>query len=320
VRGLLKAQEFDRAEREVRALIEQVPHVAAVHVQNGVLAASRNDATSAKASFDRALAIDRDSIEAFAGVLALDLNRRDFAAAKARLDRRLESETTPSAALLLLAGRTYASMNDLPATERVLRRAIETDATLLPAYELLAQMYSKQNRLDDARREFDNLAQRHSSPASALTMSGLLWQAVGNDGEARKRFEQAVTADDRAVVAANNLAWMYADSGQKLSEALRLARTAAELVPNNSDFLDTLGWVYLKSSLPALAIAPLSRAAGIDPKRAGYQYRLGLAYAGSGDVERGRTALHRALALDGEAAWADDARRVLAGLTASVGR
>jgi tetratricopeptide (TPR) repeat protein len=248
------------------------------------------------------------------------LNRKDFSAAKARLDRRLESGTAPPAALLVLAGRTYASANDLPAAERVLRRAIETDATLLPAYELLAQIYSKQNRLDDARREFDNLAQRQSSPASALTMAGLLWQAVGNDGEAQKRFERAVAADDRAVVAANNLAWMYADSGQRLSEALRLARTAAERVPNNSDVLDTLGWVYLKSSLPALAIAPLSRAAEIDPKHAGYQYRLGLAYAGSGDVERSRTALHRALELDGAAAWADDARRRLTGLTASLGR
>jgi tetratricopeptide (TPR) repeat protein len=320
VRGLLKAQEFDRAERELRSLTEQAPNIAAVHVQNGVLAASRNDVTSAKASFERARAIDRDSIEAFAGLLALDLNRKDFSAAKARLDGRLETETTPSAGLLLLAGRTYASMNDLPAAEKSLRRVIETDATLLPAYELLAQIYYKQNRLDDARREFDNLAQRHSSPAAALTMSGLLLQAGGNNGEAQKRFEQAVAADDRAVVAANNLAWMYADSGQKLSEALRLARSAAEGVPNNSDFLDTLGWVYLKSSLPALAVAPLARAAGIDPKHAGYHYRLGLAYAGSGDVERSRTALQRALELDGEAAWAGDARRVLAGLSASSGR
>jgi putative PEP-CTERM system TPR-repeat lipoprotein len=320
VRGLLKAQEFDRAERELRALTEQAPDVAAVHVQSGVLAASRNNVSGAKAAFERALSIDRESIEAFGGLLALDLNRKDFAAAKQRVDRRLESETAPSAALLLLAGRTYASANDLPATERVLRRAIETDATLLPAYELLAQVYYNQNRLDDARREFDNLAQRHSMPASALTMSGLLFQASGNNTEAQKRFEQAVAADDRAVVAANNLAWMYADSGQRLSEALRLARTAAELVPNNSEVLDTLGWVYLKSSLPALAVAPLVRAAAINPKHAGYQYRLGLAYAGSGDVERSRTALNRALELDRAASWADDARRVLAGLTASHGR
>ena len=93
-------------------------------------------------------------------------------------------------------------------------------------------------------------------PTAALTMSGLLLQAGGNQAEARKRFERAVAGDERAVVAANNLAWMYADAGEKLPEALRLARSAAELVPDNADMLDTLGWVYLKSSLPALAVAP----------------------------------------------------------------
>ena len=319
MRSLLAAKEFDRAERELQWLLERAATVAAVHVQAGVLAASRNDAVGAKSAFARALSLDPDSIEAFGGLLALDLNRKDFAAAKQRVDRRVETEPT-SPALLLLAARTYASVDDMAAAEKTLKRVIETDATLLPAYELLAQVYIKQNRLDDARREFDNLAQRQSTPASALTMSGLLLLSDGNTAEARKRFEQAVSADARAVVAANNLAWMYADSGEKLPEALRLARTAAEIVPNNADVLDTLGWVYLKSSLPNLAVAPLARAATIDPKHAGYQYRLGLAYARSGDLDRSRTALNRALELDRAASWAADARRVLAGLIASNSR
>lgn len=319
MRSLLTAKQFDRAEQELRWLLDRAPNVAAVHAQAGVLAASRNDVVAARSAFERALSLDPDSVEGLGGLLALDLNRKDFAAAKVRVDRRLEGPSV-SPAVLLLAARTYSSVNDLAGAEKALRRVIEADATLLPAYELLAQVYVKQNRLDDARREFDNLAQRQSAPASALTMSGLLLLSAGQTAEARKRFEQAVAADDRAVVAANNLAWMYADSGERLSDALRLARTAAEIVPNNADVLDTLGWVYLKSSLPALAVTPLARAVGIDPKHAGYQYRLGLAYARSGDADRGRTALNRALELDGGASWAGDARRVLAGLISSDSR
>jgi Tfp pilus assembly protein PilF len=222
--------------------------------------------------------------------------------------------------LLLLAARTYASIGDLANAEQTLKRAIQIDMTLLPAYEMLAQVYVRQNRLDEAREEFDKLAAQQSAPAMALTMSGLLLQARGNEREARQRFEKAVHADDRAFVAANNLAWIYADSGEHLAEALRLARAAAEAVPGNADVLDTLGWVYLKSSLPALAVAPLTRAIAIDPNRAGFQYRLGLAHTRSGDSERGRTALNRALELEPKAAWAEEARRILAGLNTTASR
>ena len=62
--------------------------------------------------------------EAFGGLLALDLNRKNFAAAKLRVDRRLE-ETSVSPALLLLAARTYASINEPAAAERTLKRVIE---------------------------------------------------------------------------------------------------------------------------------------------------------------------------------------------------
>jgi hypothetical protein len=121
VRGLLKAQEFDRAEREVRALIEQAPHVAAVHVQNGVLAASRNDVTSAKALRSR-LAIDRDSMEAFAGLLALDLNHKDFSAAKVRLDRRSRVRPRPLQRCCCRPAEPTHAVNDLPASERSVTR------------------------------------------------------------------------------------------------------------------------------------------------------------------------------------------------------
>jgi tetratricopeptide (TPR) repeat protein len=319
VRALLVAKQFDRADTELQRLLQIAPDAAAVHVQLGVLAASRNNTAAATLAFETGLALDANSIDAFAGLVALDLNRRDFAAATSRVEKRLAAGA-PSGALLLLAARTYVSADDLAGAEQALKQAIEKESTLLPAYELLAQVYVRQDRLHEARAEFDKLAAKQSAPAASLTMSGLLLQASGNNAEARKRFEAAVRADDRAFVAANNLAWLYADSGENLGEALRLARAAAEAVPGNADVLDTLGWTYLKSSLPALAIAPLTRAVAIDPNRGAYQYRLGLAYARSGDPDRGRTALNRAIALDAKAPWVAEARRVLGGLHSIAAR
>ena len=312
VRGLLAARAFDRADRELAKLRQAAPTAAAVHVQVGVLAASRNEIPAARAAFDQALELDASSLEALAGLLALDLNTKNFAAVKERIDRVSVDAVSPEA--LLLAGRTYGSLKDMASAERVLRRAIERDPTLLPAYSMLAQVYFSQNKLDEARKEFDSLASRQSSPAISLTMSGLILQGQGQSELARKRYEEAVRADGRAVVAANNLAWIYAESGVELQEALRLARAAAEQLPEAPEVLDTLGWVYYKSELPAMAIAPLSRAVERSPKNALYHYHLGLALAKSNEPQRSRAAFVQAISLDRAAAWTEDARRVIAGL------
>ena len=313
IRGLLAAQELARAEQEIQALLTARPDLAAVHVQNGVLLATRNNVTGARAAFGKALTLDPGSLEALGGLLALDLNAKDFAAAKNRIGARLEQgSVTPG--LLLLAARTYGSAGDMAAAERVLRQAIDADPSLLPAYSMLGQMYLQQKRLDEARQEFDKLAERHSNPVGALTMSGMIFQGQGNLPEAQRRFERAVALDPHAAVAANNLAWLYAESGANLEQAQRLARAAAEVLPNAPEVLDTLGWVYYKSDLAALAIAPLVRCVEKEPKNASYRYHLGLAYLKSGDAVRGRESLVRALALDREPRWANDARRAIAAI------
>jgi tetratricopeptide (TPR) repeat protein len=311
VRGLLASRQFDRAQQELQPLLASYPNVATVQVQNAVLLASRNDLSGARATFEKALAIDRGSLEALAGLLALSMNAKDFAGARARVAQHLQSgPVTPG--LLVLAARTFGSAGDLPGAEQALRRAIEMDATTLPAYSMLGEIYLKQGKLDAARSEFENLAQRQSNPVGALTMAGMIFQAQGNPAQAKARYERAVAIDSRAAVASNNLAWLYAEQGEKLEEAVRLARNAAEVLPETTEVLDTLGWTYYKSGLSDVAVAPLVRAIERDPKNAEARYHLGVVYGATGDHARSRESLLQALALDGGASWAADARSKLA--------
>ena len=231
VRSLLATRQFDRAQKELQALLAARPQVAAVQVQVGVLAASRNDVASARAAFEKAMALDASSLEALGGLLALSMNVKDFAGARARVTQHLDKgPVTPG--LLLLAARTYGSIGDLVEAEKSLRRAIELDATLLSAYSMLGEVYFRQGKLDLAREEFDTLAEKHSNPVGALTMSGMIFQSQGNRIQAKLRYERAVMFDKRAAVASNNLAWLYLQSDEKLDEALLLARNAAEVLPD----------------------------------------------------------------------------------------
>ncbi len=294
VRALLANGDFDRAERELAPLRKDFPKVAAVESLAGSLAVGRRDFAGARSAFERAYALDPESLESLAGLIAMELQARNVAGAKALVENRLGAGA-PTPQLLLLAARTYITANDLPSGERVLRQAISVDASFLPAYALLGQLYVQQQRLDEARAEFEQLARRQSRPVGAMTMSGMILQAQGNVPKAKERFQEVLAIDSRAAVAANNLAWMYADGGEKLDEALKLAQTATQAMPDVPELMDTLGWVYYKKNLPQLAIPLFSRCVEKAPQTAMYHYHLGLAYRQAGDTARARTALRRAL-------------------------
>jgi tetratricopeptide (TPR) repeat protein len=215
---------------------------------------------------------------------------------------------------LMLAARTYAATGDLRTSEQLLRRVVTTDPTYLAAYALLGQLYAKQGRLDEALTEFDALAQRDSKPVAALTMTGIVLEAQGKGAAARERYERVIELDGSAPVAANNLAWMYAQSNDKLDRALELAQTARRGLPKTPEVSDTLGFVFYKKGLLPQAVDALRSAVEADAGNPGYQYHLGLALAKSGEKTAAAEHLTRALALKPDFDGSADAREQLRSL------
>jgi Flp pilus assembly protein TadD len=77
---------------------------------------------------------------------------------------------------------------------------------------------------------------------------------------------------------------------------------------------DTLGFVYLQQAQPDLAIPPLREAVDAEPANPSYRYRLGQAYAASGDHAAARIVLEQALASRAPFEEAEQARRLLGSL------
>jgi tetratricopeptide (TPR) repeat protein len=132
--------------------------------------------------------------------------------------------------------------------------------------------------------------------------------------EAQQKYERALAVDPRAAVAANNLAWIYAETGGNLDIALQLAQNAKSQLPERPEVNDTLGWVYYKKGLSAMAVPPLLQSVQRDPTNATYHYHLGMAYAGSGEKDKARASLQKALSLDSNFSKAAEARQALQGL------
>jgi tetratricopeptide (TPR) repeat protein len=318
VRGLLAARELPRAQAELDGLLSQAPDSVAVHVLLGMLKGHEKNAPGARKHFERALQLDPDSLEALGGLVAVDLANRHDADALARVDARV-GRTPSDPAVLMLAARTHAATGDSKQTETLLRRALQADAGYLEAYGALAQLYVSQRRLDAALVEFEQLATREPRPVAALTFAGIILQGQGKTNEARDHFVRVLALDPDAAVAANNLAWLYAQTDDKLDLAMNLALRSRAKLPDRPEVNDTVGWVHYRKGLAAQAIPFFEKSIEKDATNADYHYHLGLAYVKSGDMMRGRRAIDRALQLKPDFQGSAEAKQTLVGLRSDSG-
>jgi len=308
--ALIRQGDLPRAQTELEALKAKYPESAAVHIQTGTLLGMKRQYAEARREFERGLQLAPGSIDAIGRLVALDLATQKPADATARADALSKAPDAKPAALLL-AGRTYAATGDLKAAEQLFRRVVSDDPTQLSAYAALGQLYAKQNRIPEALAEFDALAKRDPKPVMALTLSGMLMEGQGDKAGAQQRYERAVQLDPDAAVAANNLAWMYAQSGGSLDVALQHAQNAKRLLPNVPEVNDTLGYIYYKLDLAGLAVPLLETSVEKDPSNPEYHYHLGLAYERTNNKVKARKSLSRALTLKLDVKAAEEARAVL---------
>jgi tetratricopeptide (TPR) repeat protein len=286
---------------------------APLHTELGWVELQRGDASAARAAFFEALRAAPRSTDVRKGIIAAQLaDRRIDAARKQIAEWETASSTDPR--VKLLSAQVELAAGNTAGAEQTLKAVIAGDASQLDAYDLLARVYVRQGRVEEAVQQYEALAERApAGAAGARTMIGMLNEARKDREGARRAYEQALTSDPHAGVAANNLAWIYAEDG-KLDQALRLATTAQASLRRRPEAEDTLGWIYLQKGLTSQAIAAFERARERAPQNPVYHYHLGLAHLKSGDNARARTAFERALKLQPDFAHAADARAQLASM------
>jgi tetratricopeptide (TPR) repeat protein len=309
--GLILHRDYEQADTILKSLVEAVPKVPAVHTEMGLLRAAKHDHLGARQSFTRALDIDPVYPAALGGLTALDIAAGKIGDATSRLDR-LVAASPKDSGLLVIAAKAELHAKNPSKAEGLLIRAIDANPSALAAYSLLGQLYLSQKKLDAALVQFQKLADTQDRPVGALTIIGMIYQIQGRTADARTAFERVLTFDASAGVAANNLAFIYAENDGNVDLALQLAQTAKSALPNQAEVHDTLGWIYVKKNELPLAVASLRRSLELDPANLEASYHLGLAYEKQGNRADARRMLEQYLRLDSTSDRSTEVRRRLA--------
>jgi tetratricopeptide (TPR) repeat protein len=108
---------------------------------------------------------------------------------------------------------------------------------------------------------------------------------AGKKKEAAEAYRAMLKADPKATTVLNNLAYLIADNGGDLNEALGLAQQARREDPNSAEIMDTLGWVYLKKDLVDSSVRTYEEVLQKQPDNPVYLYHYAIALARQGKIE-----------------------------------
>ena len=113
----------------------------------------------------------------------------------------------------------------------------------------------------------------------------------GNYKRAIEQYEALLVKQPENVTVLNNLSWAYQQT--KDSRALRTAERAYQLMPNNVDIADTLGWMLSEQGDTSRGVELLQKAVAAAPGAQMIRYHLAQTYLKMGDKAKARAELER---------------------------
>ena len=181
---------------------------------------------------------------------------------------------------------------------------------VLRAYSLVQSKLGKTKAAAETAGELYSV--RGEAVPEALFYATLLQQDKQLP-EAAAIYQKVLAQDAGNLVALNNLATLQAEQGN-LDTAEKTARQAHGLAKTNPQIMDTLGWILYQQRKYSEALVILINAADLAPQVAVIHYHAGVVYDASGNTRAAKKSLEKALSLDTNSYWVQDAKQRVAAI------
>ena len=182
--------------------------------------------------------------------------------------------------LYALKGKILTAMKKISQAEQSYNQAIKLAPKWLLPYYKISQLYIAQGKINDGIKKLKKAVQVRPDSIQTRFSIALLYQLKKQYVKAAQEYENILRINKKFSVAANNLAYIYAEnlsSEKNLKRALSLAQMAAK--NNGPEGLDTLGWVQHKLGQNEVAIKTLLKAYEMKKdKNPTIAYHLGMIY------------------------------------------
>lgn len=166
-------------------------------------------------------------------------------------------------------------------------------------YFLTGLAYTRLNQPELAIEMLQRSLQLKPDDVNALSTLALTFDGQHRFKESDSLYEQALTIDPKSHLVLNNYGYSLAERGLQLERALHMALQAIEADPENSSYLDTVGWAYYKLGKYQEAENYISKSIATGSASAAVHEHLGDIYYKLGQKEKAEKAWKQALEMNG---------------------
>jgi len=291
--ALMGLGNFDQAQREIDQLQHEYPQAIEPRLELASLRTAQKKYGEAEAIYRALRASNPKDLRSLQGLVEVYEAQNRYDAAIDLLKQ--EKAKAPSPQLDMALADVALRGNKLPLAVSAYSQITNANPGAPFGHLRLGDAYMRQGDLAHAIEEFQKAKSLAPRDAMANAMLALALHNAGRGEEATKAYRDTLSLESGNPLVANNLAYLMAENGGNLDEALRLAQTAARAQPANQAIADTVGWIYLKKNLPDSAIQVLSNATAKDPRPL-FRYHLAMALYQKGDRAAARRECEAALA------------------------
>jgi len=293
--AMMSAGYYGRSRTELMKLLHEYPKSSEVQFQLGLLALTEKKYADAEAIFSKlGQARPGDAGPAAALVATYSAqNQSDRAIELLNQDLKMRPDSVPIRRLLALTA-AHTRKFDLAVTEY--RKLLANDSKSVDLRTQLAEVYRLKGDLGEAIAVLDPAVQLAPRDPQPVMLLASMFVEAGRYKEAQTAFKRVLELRPGNPFVLNNMAFVLAESGGNLDEALQLARRALEKSPENPVLVDTLGWIYLKKGDKDSALQSFSGLVQRQPQNPTFHYHYAMALLEKGDRQRAKSELQNALA------------------------
>lgn len=281
---------YDEALRQAQEAVQLSPASSKAWVEVARLQLALNQSRLARASAEKAEAIDRDSIEAVGLLAWLDLQGRNREAALERV-LALVNRKPEDARAAVLEGDVRMALGQ----PREAARAFERAMTLSPDLQIAAKQSAamREAGMANAEAPLARWVARTPEDPKARALLAEAYQLAGRRDKAIEQYERLAAHRSAGFAVLNNLAWLYYEGGDDRAEAM--ARRAYDLASSNAAVIDTYGWILVEKGKVPEGLEALAVAIKQAPDNPDIRFHYAVALERSGEIRRAMDALDTAL-------------------------
>ncbi len=292
--ALLALGEQDKAREELAFITKTYPQNVDARFQVGYLAWQQKDYKQAEQIFSDLHKANPHDFRGLVGVVETLASQKHMDQALAEMQKAIQAEPERRDLKLGLANLEVRAQKYDQAIE-LFKTLVQQSPTSADLWLRLGETYRLKGDLNLAINAYRQASQNAPNDPNSLLQLGLLMDGTGRRDQAEPIYEQILRLQPDQPVALNNLAFIKAERGQDLDQALTMAQKARQKLPASPDVADTLGWIYIKKNLPEEAVQIFGDLVAQQPSNATYHYHFGMALLQKGDKSKARAELLTAM-------------------------